>query len=663
MEQIIIDLIKNGSKAYHQDYKRTVKYAEECLCYFTGYNMDAMLRQFVKREDEEAFKNRKLHTQNITMSITKTITDPEHKVLRANNVQNIIQNSDTEKAKELIEIAGKFYQGKSIQNYIDSMLVNWMDTDPNAFMVVTFDEFNYTVERANPYPYIVPSSQAVKYKYSNGKLKYLIEKRTALTTSDIYPVADQYVLHLPFYSVTYTELPADLTSDLDKMTVGDKTFTIEISNHEIPYVPALRIGFVLDILTSGRTCLVFWDAAIPYLRKTIKVNSEMDLTASLIAFPKEIRYVSKCTHANCFDGRTPEGGKCPACLGTGNEPLATSAQDTITMRLPSNPQDMISLDSIYRTVAPDVGIITWQVGYIDKLKQEAINAVYSGETFSRENIAQTATGENINLQAVYDSLYPFAIKISEIWEWAHRTVAEITDLSEDTVIRKIFNKDFKMKSKDELITDLQTARAAGADSHIIESIQDDLARIIHSDNPEELNRYYVKKAHYPFSGLSEEEKRDAIAGGYIRKQDIYLAYNYGHIFDLINLDIAQGKNIDFWEQSMPNQRKVIDQKVAELINTIMPASLDIETGKPVTLSGDELLTDEEVAAQANLKGSVGGVEGLIEIIKNAAAGVITREAAKEMLKTLYGFSEDAADKMTAQKISIEKLEEVSKAGV
>jgi hypothetical protein len=350
-------------------------------------------------------------------------------------------------------------------------------------------------------------------------------------------------------------------------------------------------------------------------------------------------------------------------LGTGNEPLATSAQDTITMRLPSNPQDMISLDSIYRTVAPDVGIITWQVGYIDKLKQEAINAVYSGETFSRENIAQTATGENINLQAVYDSLYPFAIKISEIWEWAHRTVAEITDLSEDTVIRKIFNKDFKMKSKDELITDLQTARAAGADSHIIESIQDDLARIIHSDNPEELNRYYVKKAHYPFSGLSEEEKRDAIAGGYIRKQDIYLAYNYGHIFDLINLDIAQGKNIDFWEQSMPNQRKVIDQKVAALINTIMPASLDIETGKPVTLSGDELLTDEEVAAQANLKGSVGGVQGLIEIIKNAAAGVITREAAKEMLKTLYGFSEDAADKMTAQKISIEKLEEVSKAGV
>jgi hypothetical protein len=385
----------------------------------------------------------------------------------------------------------------------------------------------------------------------------------------------------------------------------------------------------------------------------------MDLTASLIAFPKEIRYVSKCTNTGCFNGKLSDSNQvCPSCRGTGNEQLPTSAQDTITLKFPNNPQDIVSLDSLYRTVSPDVAIINWQQDYLDKLAMKCLTSVYSGETYSRENIANTATGENINLQAVYDSLYPLALKVSEIYEFIHYCVAEILDLDEGLTVKKVFSKDFKMRSKEELINDRKAAVDSGADPHVISAIDDDIARLIYVDDPGEFNRYMVMKSHYPFSGLSQEEKRDVIASGNARKRDIVLAANYGQVFDMVNEMVAEGKGVDFWETSRKKQREVIDlvvDKIAAEIEGGSTATGRFEVGMPIS--------DADKEAQSSLRGTVGGVQGIIEIITNVAAGVINEEAAVAMLMTLYGFDEETARKMAKTQANIEDIEAVAKAKV
>jgi len=65
---------------------------------------------------------------------------------------------------------------------------------------------------------------------------------------------------------------------------------------------------------------------------------------------------------------------------------------------------------------------------------------------------------------------------------------------------------------------------------------------------------------------------------------------------------------------------------------------------------EETVIDSEIAqkqaeAQANLKGSVGGVQGIIAIQQAVAAGTSDLEASVALLKEIYGFDEATSRKM------------------
>jgi hypothetical protein len=82
-------------------------------------------------------------------------------------------------------------------------------------------------------------------------------------------------------------------------------------------------------------------------------------------------------------------------------------------------------------------------GYVEKLSKRALQMVYNSEIYSREQIAETATGRNIDMQAVYDTLYPLVKAMAKDWEFMVTTIADITDLSIPT-ISFTFSKDFKL---------------------------------------------------------------------------------------------------------------------------------------------------------------------------------------------------------------------------
>lgn len=64
-------------------------------------------------------------------------------------------------------------------------------------------------------------------------------------------------------------------------------------------------------------------------------------------------------------------------------------------------------------------------------------------------------------------------------------------------------------------------------------------------------------------------------------------------------------------------------------------------------SGDEINTptDIEAEAKAKLKGSVGGVQGILQIQASVAAGLTTIEAAVALLDEIYGFDAATAKRM------------------
>ena len=69
----------------------------------------------------------------------------------------------------------------------------------------------------------------------------------------------------------------------------------------------------------------------------------------------------------------------------------------------------------------------------------------------------------------------------------------------------------------------------------------------------------------------------------------------------------------------------------------------------------ETPVDVEAAAKARLKGSVGGVQGILEIQSSVAQGITDYDAAVSLLFEIFGFDETVAKRLLGKKKVIKKI--------
>jgi hypothetical protein len=68
-------------------------------------------------------------------------------------------------------------------------------------------------------------------------------------------------------------------------------------------------------------------------------------------------------------------------------------------------------------------------------------------------------------------------------------------------------------------------------------------------------------------------------------------------------------------------------------------------GGVVSTNGEPVASDKEAEARAQLKGSVGGVQGIIQIQTSVAQGLTDRGSAIALLELIYGFSTEEATRL------------------
>lgn len=234
--------------------------------------------------------------------------------------------------------------------------------------------------------------------------------------------------------------------------------------------------------------------------------------------------------------------------------------------MPRDKEDFLNLDNIVRYVSPSVELVQWQDRYVEKLTIRCKEAMYNTELFSKKEVAETATGKNIDLQNVYDSLYTMAKAYSVKWKFAVETIAKIADMYEGLIAFYNFSKDFKLKSLTDLYNDLKIIGDSNADSFVREMVYDDIAGIAYSEDHIAKGKYDVKKAFYPFSGKSEKEILYAISANLVPEEVKVLYLNYGWIFDELYLENASKNSpVNFFELNRAEQKMLIDAKVKEII--------------------------------------------------------------------------------------------------
>ena len=575
--------------ALHKLYKQLV----------TGEDMDELLQRFTPRESPEMFAQRLRITQHITKTVSQNVMDIFYKVPRSNSVQrNISYNPiDITKLKELNGKLNEFWGDSSLDDYMNTRWFELNFTDPNAFIVTEWQQVDTNVKRYMPYPFEVDSKMAVQYEYLNNDLQYLVSEQEnkklvwdKKQKKDIEVKTETYTIYGINSTLKFTELEEDIANGIltgNRTAVNslwnkgeffftvagieyfiadnskEELYLVEEFTHNLGYVPAKRVGFKRDLYTNGRTFVSPLDKATPILMKMVKSNSELDLTMALHTFPQKIQYAPMCKEVGCRGGTLVDGsGTCTKCHGTGYE-IITSAQEAITLAMPKSKDDAFDLLNMVHYEYPPVDLVKFQADYVDKLTIYVKEAVFNTELFSKKQVSETATGKNISLQNVYDSLYPVATAYSKIWNFLVTTVADITELDKNLIAFYHFSKDFKLKSLSDLYMDLKMIGDARGSEFIKSSVEADIASLIYSEDEEGLKKYNVRKSFDPFSGKSPEQVTLIIGSSEVTEFTKVLWSNSGYIFDQLEME-----NPEFYDLPRDKQWKFITAMVNKIIAEI-----------------------------------------------------------------------------------------------
>ena len=686
-------LSKTVKGTRHPYYERVTNLADLYLKLMTGENIDSLLVQFNPREDDEQFEQRKRITKTIVGAVGGKIKGPFEKVARSNNVtKKLMVNGDNSKADldKLQDSLDSYWGDETLDDFMDTRILDLSFSDPNSFIITEMFKQS-SQDELKIFPFEVSSHEAVNFHYTNNSLDFLIvfdgQKRYTMYTKDfsIVLVEKKNTKHKEQKDITVEGELVTIDAQINeigtqpgqtKIDIGSRTFMIRVVENMCSSIPAIRVGYKRDEMTGGNTYVSPLQKAVPRMEKIIKADSELDLTIALHTFPQKLQYAQRCLgdpirNEICEGGylRGKDGAICKKCQGSGFI-FHNSAQSAIMYEMP--PQDEMNqgaqlpdLDKLVVYKSPDINLIKFQNDYARMLEDLCIKDVFISQNFEKNNGSTTATEINFDMQSIYDTLYPFARKFSSIYKKQVRITACYLLVNEGLKVVHQFPKDFKLKSTDQLLAERKAAEDANAPEFFKKQLDLDIAEKVYHDNPIALNKFKVKQQHMPFAGKTQQQIQDIIAAGRTTKENALLWVEFENIMqsledqyaqELALGEITKDTSLSFYD--LPYQERLVriteqlqllmGMKASELgIGSLALGGLDGLAGADGELSGNEIPRDVDVEAEskAKLRGTVGGVTGIISINQAVGKGEMTEAAAEAMLTEIYGFSEEQAAKL------------------
>lgn len=598
---LLIETAHKGKATYHAGYAWAVEYSNQCKAYFAGVGLDRYLKQFARRESAELFEQRKEITAHINRAIGASLMRPFQKVPRSNftKVLAFAGDADGRRSQEFANSVLSRFTEKGLDRYVFERVLYWSIFDPNCFLVVEFDSTDGR-ERARPYPFEVTSAMAVRYGLNKyGELQYVVSRQ-------VQRVKSQDVERLTMYQAMQTVVLQQLSDEQEKALAlplqkieslhevpedgqyvrlgNNRVYRIEMPlPHGLDKCPAFRCGYADNPEDDGATKVSIFDAAMPYAKKVVKINSELDLTTALLAFPISVRYEDRCEHPGCVKGTLIDGTTCITCHGSGYKPRPTSAAEELVLAMPSSPDEMLDVSKIMTYIYPPTDAVKMQIELVQTYVMQAKEAVFNSQMFTKQETAQTATFHSIELQSVYDTLYPYAKQLGSAWSFICGACKAFTGFQGDMTAALVFPQDFRFETAPELFAELKSARDAGAGSVVTGLIGQRIVDRMLVDDPERIEEVRSEMRIDPFSGMSEAQTLEALASNLVPRWKKVLFANMKDI--VLALELA---NPGFFRQ--PLQRQLILAKVeAERLMQ------DIDAAQPPISFNFSGLTDGENA--------------------------------------------------------------------
>ncbi len=594
---VLLNLAVKGKTAYHPGYDRTVQYAEDLKAYFAGVNAGKYLRIFARRESQELFEQRLEITSHIQSALGAMLSRAFAKTSRSNYTKVLAINGDEqgERAKAFeVDTLDKF-SSKGLTDYTFERIRYFRQFDPNAWVVVDFEDFDNRRTKARPYPFEVLSSMAVDFKYNRySELLYLVCRQ--LEDKDDEKDVERLTLWMPKQTLVFQQLTREETRTYTNLPPKTKELLEGEAAHEliiqggnakyyrllipIPHgfeeTPAVRVSDIDCVEDDGQTKLSIFDPALPHARKLLKINSELDLLTSLLAFPIPIEYGDVCGAVGCNHGQLPDNSMCTTCHGTGYKDRPTSVAERIVLPRPENNADMVDVNKLYSFIQPPTDGIRLVLDIWQKCMEDAQKALFNSQMFTKQDVAQTATYHGIELQAVYDTLYPYGQYTGHLYGFLAKCcyVFQGGKPSEFTG-GMYFPQDFRFETADQLFAELKSADEADAGPNVRAVLQDRIMARLLMDDDEGAMRYRVDRALDPFPGLTTEQITAALQSSLTPEWRKVWFVNRADIISEILAEDAK-----FYQKRLPDQQAKVKEKALAILAQINAEKPDIQLGLP-----------------------------------------------------------------------------------
>lgn len=625
------------TKYVHPHWKRTVELARQYKALITGEGLEFMLRRFDRRESQEDFEQANRIAQQITPAITAALMNPAR---RLGGVKPVVDRLDygkenDPKADELDKGIETFSGGLGVDKYLSS-LVDPSDADPNAFAVLTFDDFDERYEKPQVFPVIVPCENVLDAPRPNNELQYLwlgfdIEyivdpaKYNAdgtIQTKATTAKGRRFVLYIdnhhiifeqvknrtgvfPVVGVLYGEGDQPIEISKDKgvtFSTGkekavyyfrggkEELYQVTFYEQKSGRVPCFALGCKPDPYTGGLTFVNRWHDALPHLKKSLKHVRELDLSIALHTFPQKIQYISKCRAIGCNGGYMPGGDECGTCKGAGFQTI-TTAQDHITLPMPKTKDEMFDPTQIIHYAEVPIDIVTKLMEIVKDDRSDAFRAVYGFDLFGDGRVGKTVEEVLAMNQAMYDALAPLAL-----WREHTRTTivwvyASYNDMDEGLNVVYKYPRDFGFETSAQILALMERATTAGASTSYRANLNLKLTTSTFSDDEIALARVKTQTRFDPYPGKTEATILALISGGQTLDRSAIRWTESETIF--AKCEETSTGPVSFYQLADSKQQVIYDKVVDEMLEEIdakkqaamlpltgMEEEIDPVTGEP-----------------------------------------------------------------------------------
>lgn len=485
------------------------------------------------------------------------------------------------------------FGGTNVVNFLDYEYLYANGIDPNAWLLIEQET------EGKLQPIVIPSKMVQNYHIKNGVLFDLTITETLRDTNiKRYTIYQRAVANAgKGIKIILTEdnddlLESDLQDGSQKRTIDNKAYWVYQESLPLNYIMAIRLGYLANADTNGKTFAPFWDDASSYMKDLIDRKFQLDVSYNLHTFLKLVQFRQKCNYHNskgqCNGGvMSHDQSTCPSCDGSGLK-RHKSGQDIITMEMPESKEEMVlTPDKIAAYIDMPFRIVEEQRDQVEKLPNQATKAVLGIDPDKETVSGVTATEIQSMFGVAYDVLNKFADGYTHVYNFVVQCVLDYFNVKGKPKLT--FPNEFGLESEGLLIQLLKSAKDAGAPSDVIDNIEQRIAAKQNKGNLDAIRERQSLAKFMPFKHLSQEQADTEVSNMPLLHPH-RVTYLY---FDQLSERVLE-ENTDFAIRNQAQQRELFKSVLDDFIEELREYQDELSDAlRETQIEGIEEETEEE----------------------------------------------------------------------